>query len=214
MRTLSDEFDVLGSRLGLPGLDPDILNALRTVPRDAFVSKELQEHAWENHPLSIGHGQTISQPFIVALMTALIQPQKSSRVLEVGTGCGYQAAVLSVLVDEVYTIERIAPLADEAKARLKALGYSNVHVLCADGYAGWPEHAPYDAMLVTAGALSMPPPLLEQLKGPGRCVIPIEERYGRMDLRLIEKTKTGKLNEISTIPVSFVPFIHTNDDTP
>jgi len=155
-------------------------------------------------PLPIGHGQTISQPYIVALMTDLLAPRKEDRVLEIGTGSGYQAAVLSHLVKSVYTIEIVAPLAAEARERLARLGYGNVEVRTGDGYKGWPEQAPFDAIMVTAGADEVPAPLVEQLKPGGRLVIPLGSGVQR--LTLVEKGADGRTRSREIIPVRFVPF--------
>ena len=153
--------------------DARVLAAMRDVPRHLFVPPELQSQAYDDAPLPIGYAQTISQPYIVALMTALTQPSPSDRALEVGTGSGYQAAVLSRLVSQVYTIEIVEPLARSAEQRLKNLGYANVTVRAGDGYAGWPEMAPFDIVMVTAAPDHVPEPLLAQLKPGGRLVVPI-----------------------------------------
>ena len=182
-----------------------VLNAMRKVPRHLFVPEEEQPYAYEDRPLPIGYGQTISQPYIVAYMTSEIWPQKSDRVLEIGTGSGYQAAVLSEIVDEVYTLEIIPGLGKEAKERLAKLGYDNVHVKVSDGYYGWKEKAPFDAIIVTAAARDVPPPLIEQLDEGGRMIIPIGPKYGGQVLVLIEKRK-GKIREKALLPVAFVPF--------
>lgn len=189
---------------GISEFPQKILDALRTTPRDAFAPEELKGHAWENRPLPIGHNQTISQPFIVALMTALLGPKSTDRVLEVGTGCGYQAAVLSGLVEEVYTVEVIEPLAKEAASILKQ--YTNVHTKTGDGYHGWKAHAPYQGIIVTAGVESVPSALIEQLAVPGKLVIPVTSSLGSMDLFVIEKSEMGDLSKRVTIPVAFVPF--------
>ena len=191
--------------------DARVLNAMRKVPRHLFVPLEYVAAAYDDHPLPIGHGQTISQPYIVAKMTELAQPKKADRALEVGTGSGYQAAVLAELVAEVYTIEIIEPLGLEAKERLRALGYRNVTVRIGDGYAGWPEKAPFDIILVTAAAPEIPPPLIEQLKPGGRMVIPVGEVGTVQTLLLITKGDKGP-RDIRTreiIPVLFVPLTRT-----
>jgi protein-L-isoaspartate(D-aspartate) O-methyltransferase len=192
---------------GLPvRFSGEVKAAMATVPRHLFVPQAQQPHAYENRPLPIGHGQTISQPYIVALMTDLLQLGKGDRVLEVGTGSGYQAAVLAKLVRSVYTIEIVAPLAAEARERLARLGYRNVEVRTGDGYAGWEEHAPFDAIMVTAGAREVPPPLLQQLKPGGRMVIPVGPTGMIQHLTLIEKQADGSIRSREIIPVRFVPF--------
>jgi protein-L-isoaspartate(D-aspartate) O-methyltransferase len=194
-------------------LDPDevrfsdkVLEALNTVPRHRMVPAREVPFAYENRPLPIGHGQTISQPYIVALMTELIEPDADDIVLEVGTGSGYQAAVLSGLVRHVYSIEIIEPLADEAGKKLAALGYDNVTVRLGDGYFGWQEYAPFDAIVVTAAASHVPPPLIEQLKPGGFMVIPVGGRWMVQQLLLIEKTADGEIITRQQGAVRFVPL--------
>ena len=190
----------------MAALDPRVANVLRTVPRHRFVPEELQRSAYQNRPLPIGHGQTISQPYIVAFMTDLLRTKPGDVVLEVGTGSGYQAAVLSPLVKQVYTIEIIAPLAKQSTALLKSLGYSNVTTRHADGYNGWPEKGPFDSIIVTAAATHIPPPLIEQLKPGGRMVIPVGGPFSTQSLMLVEKTTAGKVRTKSVLPVVFVPL--------
>lgn len=187
-------------------LDPRVMQALATVPRHEFVPVLLRDIAYRNRPLPIGHGQTISQPYIVAIMTDLLNVKSDDKVLEIGTGSGYQAAILAELVDEVYTIEIIKPLANEAKQRLQTLGYKNISVKLGDGYYGWQEHAPFDAIIVTAAASHVPPSLIKQLKIGGRMVIPVGSRFMPQELLLINKDKQGKVTTKQIIPVSFVPF--------
>jgi len=187
-------------------LDPTVLDAMRRVPRHLFVPASQAPYAYENRPLPIGHRQTISQPYIVALMTELVRPRKGDRVLEIGTGSGYQAAVLAELVGTVYTIEIVAPLAEEARERLKRLGYANVEVRTGDGYKGWEEHAPFDAIMVTAGADEVPPPLVRQLKRGGRLVIPVGPAHSIQYLTVIEKQADGSTRTRQVAPVRFVPF--------
>ena len=187
-------------------LSDAVLDALGKVPRHLFVPLSLGAAAYANRPLAIGHGQTISQPYIVALMTDLLEPRKDDVVLEVGTGSGYQAAVLAELVHHVYSIEIVAPLAAEAVPRLKRLGYDNVTVREGDGYAGWPEHAPFDAIIVTAGAPHIPPPLVEQLKPGGHMVIPVGATRARQELILVEKRGDGEIRKRNLGPVAFVPL--------
>ncbi len=185
--------------------DEDVLEAMRAVPRHEFVPDRHLNQAYEDHPLPIGHGQTISQPYIVALMTEILQVEADDRVLEVGTGSGYQAAVLAELDTEVYTVEIIPELATQAEARLDQLGYENVHVRYADGYFGWEEHAPYDAIIVTAAPDHLPSPLTEQLKEGGRMVIPIGPIGAVQTLWLFEK-QNGELVSTNLGAVRFVPL--------
>jgi len=181
------------------------LEAMRTVPRHQFVPREMQSFAYEDRPLSIGNGQTISQPYIVAFMTAVIDPGPDSKVLEIGTGSGYQAAVLSEIVREVYTIEIIPELGEKAKETFKSLNYSNIRTRIGDGYHGWPEEAPFDAIIVTAAPDEIPEPLIEQLKEGGKLVIPVGPRYSVQSLQLITR-KNGKTQIKNLFPVRFVPF--------
>lgn len=188
-------------------LDARVLEAFSSVPRNAFVPAELESSAYYNHPLPIGHGQTISQPYIVALMTDLIRPQPEHVVLEVGTGSGYQAAVLARLVRQVYSVEIVEALGQQAMERLRRLGYGNVEVRVGNGQAGWPEHAPYDSILVTAAAEAVPPALVEQLKPGGTLVIPVGPSYFRQQLLLIQKRSDGGMEERNVLPVVFVPLV-------
>lgn len=187
-------------------LDPRVLNSMQKVPRHEFVRNDLRPHAYENRPLPIGYGQTISQPYIVAIMTDLVKPQKDHRVLEVGTGSGYQAAILAGIVKQVYTIEIIKPLADSASRRFRQLAYNNIISRQGDGYYGWQQHAPFDAIVVTAAAGHIPPPLLKQLKPGGKMIIPIGSRFLTQQLLLVEKDKQGKLTTEQVLPVMFVPL--------
>ncbi|WP_206684077.1 protein-L-isoaspartate(D-aspartate) O-methyltransferase [Pontibacter beigongshangensis] len=189
--------------------DEAVLQAMRTVERHKFVPPEQAPLAYADHPLPIGHGQTISQPYIVAYMTEVIRPNATMKVLEIGTGSGYQAAVLAEVVNKVYTVEIVPEHGEAAAGRLKEMGYDNVQVKVADGYLGWEEHAPYDAIMVTAGAEAVPPPLLEQLKEGGRMVIPVGPRSMTQSLMLIEKKK-GKAVYKDLIPVIFVPFTRSS----
>lgn len=186
--------------------DPATLEAMRRVPRHEFVPQEQRRLAYRNQPLAIGHGQTISQPYIVAYMTEALDLQASDRVLEIGAGSGYQAAVLAEIVDQVYTVEIIEPLATSATERLGRLGYDNVTVRQGDGYYGWPEHAPFDAIIVTAAAGHIPRPLLEQLKPGGRLVIPIGPVYAVQSLVLARRDDDGEVRTQQLLPVRFVPM--------
>ncbi|MEP3210053.1 MAG: protein-L-isoaspartate(D-aspartate) O-methyltransferase [Maribacter sp.] len=181
------------------------LTALLNVPRHEFVPRSLRHHAYLDQPLPIGEGQTISQPYIVAFMTAALRLNKEDRVLEIGTGSGYQAAVLAKIVDSVYTIEIVESLAWAAQKRLKKLGYANVVVRAGDGYHGWPKKAPFDAIMVTAGADSIPQPLVDQLKQGGRMIIPVGPQNGVRQLVLLTKKK-NKIVKRNLMAVRFVPF--------
>jgi protein-L-isoaspartate(D-aspartate) O-methyltransferase len=195
---------------GRKSLDPRVMRAIAAVPRERFVPDNLRSMAFENGPLPIGHGQTISQPYIVALMTDLLEPAAGHRILEIGTGSGYQAAVLSHLCERVYSVERVGELAEAAAARLQALGYDNVEVRVSDGYAGWPEHAPYDGIIVTAAAPYIPPALTGQLRPGGHLVIPVGRRYGRQELLRVTKDADGALHEKAILGVAFVPLVDAN----
>jgi protein-L-isoaspartate(D-aspartate) O-methyltransferase len=185
--------------------DMATLEAMRAVPRHLFVPPHLTGSAYEDRPLPIGYGQTISQPYIVAYMTELVRPQAGHKILEIGAGSGYQAAVLSQIVKQVYTIEIVSELGHDARERLHKLGYRNVQVHVADGYDGWPEQAPFDAIVVTAAADYIPPPLIRQLKDGGRMVIPVGSPFLVQTLMLVEKDK-GNVKTKSLVPVRFVPF--------
>ncbi len=192
--------------IGMSRLDPGVMKAMGSVKRHEFVPANQKRYAYENRPLAIGYGQTISQPYIVALMTDLLDVSADSRVLEVGTGSGYQAAILAALVNNVYTIEIIEPLAQQAKKRFRRLQFSNVHSRIGDGYYGWQEYAPFDAIIVTAAAGHVPPPLLQQLKPGGRMVIPVGSRFLTQQLLLITKDQDGKVKNRQVLPVRFVPL--------
>ncbi|HEX9185413.1 MAG TPA: protein-L-isoaspartate(D-aspartate) O-methyltransferase [Burkholderiales bacterium] len=192
---------------GLAAMSPQVRAALGKVERHRFVPAAQAGSAYRNHPLPIGAGQTISQPYIVALSTDLVQPRAGQRVLEVGTGSGYQAAMLAEIVGKVYTIELIAALGNAAAERLSALGYTNVEVRIGDGYAGWPEAAPFDAIVVTAAAPRVPQALIEQLKPGGRMVIPVGESGAAQELLVITKRADGGIDTRSVLPVRFVPLV-------
>lgn len=182
-----------------------VLDAMRAVPRHLFVPEALRRSAYEDHPLPIGHGQTISQPYIVAAMTEMLDPKTTDRVLEIGTGSGYQAAVLARLVRHVYSIEIVEPLGRQAQARLAELGYHNVTVRIGDGYEGWPEEAPFDKILLTAAPPEVPHKLIEQLRAPGRLVAPVGT--GWQELVVIEKDSRGQIRRRTEFPVMFVPMV-------
>jgi protein-L-isoaspartate(D-aspartate) O-methyltransferase len=184
--------------------DARVLAAMAKVPREEFVPPESRADSYEDGPLPIGHAQTISQPYIVAFMTEQLRPKRSDRVLEIGTGSGYQAAILAELVSEIYSIEIIEPLAKNAEATLQRLGYKNVHAKVGDGYRGWPEHAPFDAITVTCAPDHVPQPLTDQLKEGGRMIIPVGG-FGNQELYLLEK-KNGQLQRRAVLPVRFVPM--------
>ena len=197
---------ITAGETGRATLDKRVLAAMDRVERHRFVPPAQRPQAYENRPLPIGHGQTISQPYIVALMTDLLAPAAQHRVLEIGTGSGYQAAVLAELVREVYSIEIVQPLGAEASARLAQLGYRNVHTRIGDGYFGWAEHGPFDAIAVTAAATHVPPPLIRQLKPGGRMVIPVGASFLTQHLLLIEKRADGSVSSRQILPVRFVPL--------
>ncbi len=192
------------SGLGYGITNARVLAAMGKVPRHWFVPEELRRRAYDDGPLPIGYGQTISQPFIVAFMTEQLDPKPTARVLEIGTGSGYQAAVLAELAGEVYTIEIIEPLAKRAEADLKRLGYTNIHVRAGDGYKGWPEAAPFDAIIVTCAPEEVPTPLVEQLKDGGRMIIPVGP-MGDQELVLLHK-QGRRLEKSAVLPVRFVPM--------
>ncbi len=206
VETLAREIALYGVGDGSSELDPRVLDALLRVPRERFVPPDLRSEAYDNRPLPIGHEQTISQPLIVAVMTHVLHLQPDARVLEVGTGSGYQCAILAELAAEVVTIETIEALAEDARARLQALGYRNIEFHIGDGAAGWPDKAPYDAILVTAAAPSMPPALPKQLKPGGRLVIPVGRGPFNQDLVLVEKDAAGQIRRRTLFPVAFVPL--------
>ncbi len=185
--------------------DEKTLNAMRRVERHKFVPSYLVSSAYNDRPLAIGHGQTISQPYIVAYMTEILELEKADKALEIGTGSGYQAAVLAEIADSVFTIEIIEALYESATQKLSELEYKNVYTKNADGYFGWEEHAPYDAIIVTAASEIIPPPLIDQLKDGGKMIIPVGSPFMNQMLVLVEK-KNGKTTTQSLLPVRFVPF--------
>jgi len=212
-----DRFTVLRQRMVDVQLAPRditdqrVLDVMRRVPRHLFVPESQRESAYADWPLQIGEGQTISQPYIVALMTELARPSASDRALEVGTGSGYQAAVLSRLVAQVFSVELVDPLARSASEALRRLGYANVTVRSGDGYLGWPDEAPFDIILVTAAPEEVPPALVAQLKAGGRMVVPVGRVWDVQDLQLIEKDAAGRVSTRSVIPVRFVPLVKKRD---
>ena len=187
--------------------DDRVLGAMREVPRHLFVAERDRAMAYVDAPLGLEHGQTISQPYIVALMTALARPRPTDRALEIGTGSGYQAAVLSSLVDCVFSVEILAPLADAARDRLAAMGYRNVTVRHGDGYLGWPDQSPFDIVMVTAAPDDIPPALMAQLRPGGRLIIPVGPVGAVQDLVVVEKDAGGSMTRRSVIPVRFVPMV-------
>lgn len=194
------------SYTGIPCFAQRVMAAIAEVPREAFVPSDMRPWAYANRPLPIGHGQTISQPYIVALMTHLLHPKPDDVMLEIGAGSGYQAAVLSRLIKKLYTLEIVPELVTEARKKLEQLGYDNVEVQQGDGAMGWPEHAPYDGIIVTAAAEEIPQSLIDQLKPGARLVIPIGLPQGMQNLVLVEKDEQGSLHRRNILPVAFVPF--------
>ena len=205
VRAVALDAEETAAWIGKDRLSPRVMDAMGRVPRHLFVPPALQDLAYENRPLPIGYGQTISQPYIVALMTDLLAPEPDDVAFELGTGSSYQAAVLAELVAEVYTVEIVPPLAASATERLAALGYDNVTVRAGDGYFGWPEHALFDIIVVTAAASHVPPPLIAQLKPGGRMVIPVGSPFLTQHLLLIEKGADGTVTSRQILPVIFVP---------
>ncbi len=207
-RTFADARAALIEELRRQGIESEeVLAALGHVPRERFVPASQQRFAYGNHPLPIGYGQTISQPFIVALMTELLELERGDRVLEIGTGSGYQAAILAELGSEVYTIEILAELAASAAAKLAELGYDRVYVRHGDGYAGWPTEAPFDKVIVTAAPEEIPRALVDQLRPGGRMVVPVGPQGTVQQLTLLEKLADGELKTTRVIPVAFVPMV-------
>ncbi|MCD4654391.1 protein-L-isoaspartate(D-aspartate) O-methyltransferase [bacterium] len=188
--------------------DSRVLEAMLKVPRHEFVPSKFRERAYGDHPISIGEGQTISQPYIVAFMTEILEPGKNEKILEIGTGSGYQAAVLAEIYDHVFSIEINRKLAENARVALEKTGYSSVHLRVDDGYQGWKEHAPFDGIIVTCASSRIPEPLVEQLKEGGRMIIPVDVMFGQ-ELVLLHKIK-GKLQKKDVLPVRFVPMINDN----
>ena len=206
VRAVAETTEETAEWIGKTELAPEVMEAMGRVPRHLFVPPDLQDMGYLNRPLPIGYGQTISQPYIVALMTDLLEPEPDDVAFELGTGSSYQAAILAELVAEVYTVEIVPPLAESAAERLAALGYDNVTVRAGDGYFGWPEHAPFDIIVVTAAASHVPPPLIAQLKPGGRMVIPVGSAFLTQHLLLVEKGEDGSVTSRQILPVIFVPL--------
>jgi protein-L-isoaspartate(D-aspartate) O-methyltransferase len=206
LRTIERHAQSAGDALGRDHIDAAVLDVMGQLPRHAFVPGNMQDQAYDDRPLPIGYSQTISQPFIVALMTDLLAPEPDDVVLEVGTGSGYQAAVLAGLVDQVHSIEIIPGLAESAAERLDALGFENIETHLGDGYYGVEAAAPFDAIVVTAAATSVPPPLIAQLKPGGRMVIPVGSSFSLQHLMIVEKDEAGRVRTRQTLPVRFVPL--------
>lgn len=205
---IEQEVKYTRSLIGKDALEQQVMDAMLSVPRDAFVPDSMKSLAFANGPLSIGHGQTISQPYIVALMTDLLALEPTHRVLEIGTGSGYQSAVVSLLCDTVYSLEVISGLADKARRIHKKLGYKNIHIQHGNGYKGWPEHAPYDGIIVTAAAPYIPERLIEQLRPGGRLVIPVGLPYTHQELMLLTKDEQGETDTREILGVAFVPLVN------
>ena len=206
IEVIEEEVAFTSHAIGKSKLDARVMEAMRQVPRHEFVPAASQMLAYSNGPLSIGHGQTISQPYIVALMTDLLEPQAEDTILEIGTGSGYQSAILACLVKQVHTTENVSPLIAPARERLQRLGYHNVEVHECDGYFGLPELAPFDGIIVTAAAPHVPEPLLEQLKPGGRLVIPVGHEFYAQELLVIQKQENGHFSERKVLDVVFVPL--------
>jgi protein-L-isoaspartate(D-aspartate) O-methyltransferase len=206
VKEIAADFAATADYTGVERADVRVMAAMRRVPREEFVPDTQREAAYFNRPLSIGHGQTISQPFIVALMTHFLIPQPTDRVLEIGTGSGYQAAVLGELVHSVYTVEIIPELAAQAAEKLEAMGYDSIHTRVGDGWHGWPEEGPYDGIIITAAGPDIPPLLVQQLKPGGRMVLPLGEPYAGQMLTLVTKEESGEITTRDLLPVTFVPL--------
>lgn len=204
---IEDGVAITQNLTGRDHLDARVMAAMRQVPREKFVPFNMRSSAFVDGALPIGHGQTISQPYIVAMMTDLLDLNPDSVVLEIGTGSGYQAAVLSILARQVYSIERVPELAQAARQRLRDLGYDNVETRCGDGYSGWPEKAPFDGIVVTAAAADVPPALIEQLKPGGRMMIPVGLPHRHQELMLVTKDQQGDTHISDLLGVAFVPLI-------
>jgi len=209
LREIESEVTMTQRYIGKDRLNPDVMRAMRAVPRHEFVPDNQQVLAYMNGPLSIGHGQTISQPYIVALMTDLLEVDKDSVVLDIGTGSGYQAAVLANIVKQVYSMEVIPELLETAQQRFDKLGYKNIKTKLGDGHQGWPEHAPYDGIIVSAAASEIPEALMEQLKPDANLVIPVGMHYGPQELMVVHKGQKGEIINHDILAVAFVPLVKT-----
>ena len=194
--------------IGRDHLDPRVMEAIRQVPREQFVPPNLRHAAFDNGPLPVGYGQTISQPYIVALMTDLLELEADDTVLEIGTGSGYQSAILSTLCKKVYSMDVVPELSEATRLRLEDMGYDNIELKVGNGYLGWPEHAPYDGIIVTAAADQIPEALIEQLKAGGKLVIPVGQPYSYQELLLVAKDDEGEIHQRKIIGVAFVPMVH------
>jgi protein-L-isoaspartate(D-aspartate) O-methyltransferase len=203
---IESEYRFTRGMTGKAMLGPEVRRAISNTPRDKFVPLASIDSAFDNHPLSIGYGQTISQPYIVAIMTDLLELKADDVVLEIGTGSGYQAAILSQLCRQVYTIEYVEELAEQARTRFERLGYDNIVTISGNGFDGLPEHAPYDGIIVTAAATHIPGPLIEQLKAGGRMIIPVGRQYSHQELKLVIKNQQGDIEVKDILSVVFVPF--------
>ena len=206
LRDIETEVEYTRKWIGKNALDRRVMEAMAEVPRHEFIPGTARGYAYANGPVPIGHGQTISQPYIVALMTDLLDPQPDDRILEVGTGSGYQAAILSGLVSKIYSVEIVEELAAQASKRLSRLGYTNVETRVGNGYFGWREQAPFDGIIVTAAAPNIPQPLLDQLKPDARLVVPVGLPYSHQELMLVEKDSSGALHSKGVLAVAFVPL--------
>lgn len=212
LREIESEVEYTRSMIGRSHLDERVMQAIKQVPRHEFVPPNVRCQAYYNGPLPIGHGQTISQPYIVALMTDLLEPKLEHRILEIGTGSGYQAAVLSRLVEQVYTLEVVEALSQQAAKRFDRLGYRNIECRVSDGYEGWREKSPFDGIIVTAAAPMIPPALIEQLKPGARLVIPVGQPYSHQELVVVKKDITGQISLTDVLGVAFVPLVRRSGD--
>jgi protein-L-isoaspartate(D-aspartate) O-methyltransferase len=209
LREIENEVTYTQRYIGKDKLDPRVMRAMRSVPRHEFVPDAQQVLAYMNGPLSIGHGQTISQPYIVALMTDLLEVDENKIVLEIGTGSGYQSAVLASIAKQVYSMEVIPELLETAQQRFEKLGYKNIETKLGDGHQGWPEHAPYDGIIVSAAASEIPDALVDQLKPDANLVIPVGMHYGPQELMVVHKDKQGEIINHDILAVAFVPLVKT-----
>ena len=214
LKDIENEVKFTRNYTGKNALDTRVMAAMKQVSRHEFIPRELHYRAYDNGPLSIGSGQTISQPYIVALMSDLLETKPGDSILEIGTGSGYQAAILSRLVQQVYSVEIIENLAAKVHNRLNKLGYNNISLRTGDGYLGWPEYAPFDGIIVTAAAPYIPSPLIEQLKAGARMVIPVGLPYSYQELMVVEKKASGEIETQSILGVSFVPLTRKCNTNP